>query len=104
MSSWGREFMWPDEVAGEDGAEGWVSRDAIPDEIEAREFAALDLVVAPDDLVALPVLMREESEVEANINGHEAPYWVECTTRAKHPEPFWRIERRPPPNQEGEQG
>lgn len=90
MSEWGREFMWPDEACYED-FDGWLSRDAIPDPEEAITLAAQALGVKRERVALEPVLMREESEVEAKIAGHEFPCWVECTRRAKHPEPFWRV-------------
>lgn len=39
-----------------------------------------------------PVLMRQQSQVEADINGQEFPLWVECTSRARDPKPYWRVE------------
>lgn len=98
VSVWGRELMPPDEVASERGIYGWICREAVPDEDEARALAAEQAsgfearVVAPEELKLTPVLMREESEVEANINGHEFPLTVECTARARDHAPYWRIE------------
>jgi hypothetical protein len=92
MSIWGREFMFPDEESKSDALLGWVSREDVPDPEEAMRIAADDLGDYGIAMQAQPVLMREESEVEAEINGHEFPYWVECTKRAREPEPFWRIE------------
>jgi hypothetical protein len=93
MSEWGREFMWPDD-GGDDTILGWLSREAVPSESEARALAADELLEPPESLALTPVLMRVESEVEAKINGHEAPLWVECTSRAKKAEPFWRVVSR----------
>lgn len=93
---WGREFMHPDEVASEDGVDGWLSREEIPDIDEATRAAAAELAVPAECLRLTPVLMREQSEVEARIHGHEAPYWVECTKRARHPERMWRVETTRP--------
>jgi hypothetical protein len=89
-SLWGHEFMWPDEASYED-FDGWLSRDAIPDPEGAITAAAQALEVPRERIELVPVLMREESEVEAKINGHEFPCWVECTRRARKPEPFWRV-------------
>lgn len=38
------------------------------------------------------ILMREESEVEAKIHGHEFPLWVPCTKRARAYAAYWRVE------------
>jgi hypothetical protein len=54
-----------------------------------RDWIGYDSVEA---VKLTPVLLREESEVESKINGHEFPFMVECTARARHPEPYWRIE------------
>ena len=45
-------------------------------------------------LSAKPILMRVESDVEAKINGRQDENcYVECTSRARRPELFWRVER-----------
>jgi hypothetical protein len=88
----GREWLEADEVAADAGRFGWVSRDAFPDEPEAEAFARSQIVGPPERLALSPVLMRGESAVEAEINGHEFPMYVECTTRAKKPMPYWRVE------------
>lgn len=68
---------------------GWENRsdDQDPDqlraELEAWEGHALVLV---------PILCRWATEVECKINGWEGGTFVDCTSRAKNPMPFWRIE------------
>lgn len=85
-------WLEADEVASEQGRCGWVARDLYPDAAEAEAFARTRMYGSPERLHLTPVLMREESEVEANINGHEFPMYVECTARAKRPLPYWRVE------------
>jgi hypothetical protein len=88
---WSAEpFLWPGEIASE-RLSGWVSREVVADPEEAITLAARELGVPRERITLAPVLMREESEVEARINGHEFPQWVECTARAKSPERFWRV-------------
>lgn len=85
--------MWPNEAAYEGGAFGWISRSAVPDAEEAITLAAEALQDYPRERIQLrPVLMREQSEVEAKIAGEEFPLWVQCTKRARQHEPFWRVE------------
>jgi hypothetical protein len=85
-------WLEPDEWAAEDGPLGWVSRDAYPDQLAAISFARQQDPDLPDELHLVAVLLREESEVEAQINGHEFPMYVECTARAKRPLEYWRVE------------
>jgi hypothetical protein len=95
MSIYIEELLLADEYAYEDGRLCWVSREMHPRKEEAADYAVRQLAdrdVTRDLIRLIPVLLRLESEVEANINGHECPYWVECTTRAKHPLPYWRVE------------
>jgi hypothetical protein len=88
---WGPEFMWPsDDWVGR--PQGWLSRITFTDPEEAITVAATELGVARERIELRPVLMRQQSEVEAKIPGNEFPCWVECTTRARRCEPFWRIE------------
>lgn len=91
---WGREVMLPADEWGsfDGGPDAWVSRLAVPDPEEAITLAAKELCVEREYLELRPILMREESEVDARINGHEFPHWVPCTRRARAYEPFWRVE------------
>lgn len=86
--------LLPDEIASERGVVAYVAREAHPDAAEAIAVAdredGLGRPVA--EMRAVPVLLREESEVEAKIHGHEFPLWVECTTRARSPVPYWRVD------------
>lgn len=91
MSELHEPFLEPDEWAGE-WCDGWISRVAFPHAGEALAEAKRLLGIPSESIKLKPVLLREESEVEANINGHEFPLWVECTKRAKRPVPYWRIE------------
>ena len=86
----GWDFLEPDEWAAETCL-GWLSRDTFPDVGPAMTEAARLLREPVERIVLTPVLMREESEVEAKINGHEVPMWVECTSRAKSPMRYWRV-------------
>lgn len=97
---WGREFMWPsDDWVGR--PEGWLSRIVFSDPEEAITFAAEQLTfehgrqITREQIELHPVLLREQSEVEAKVAGNEFPCWVECTTRARRAEPFWRVELIP---------
>lgn len=38
------------------------------------------------------VLMRELDPIACKIRGVDDGWWVECTSRAKNAEPFWRID------------
>lgn len=38
------------------------------------------------------VLMRELDPIACKARGLEHPWWVECTTRAKNPLPYWKID------------
>lgn len=38
------------------------------------------------------VLMRELDPIACRARGYEEGWWVECTDRARHACPFWRIE------------
>lgn len=82
--------LWPDEAASEEIV-GWVSREAFPDRDEAAEYARREFDVT-SRLSLTPVLLREESEVEARIHGHEFPHWVQCTPRARAYAHYWRVE------------
>lgn len=82
------DFLWPSEETPT-RIKGWLSRQAIPDGDEACAIVAHELGVSVDRVQLRPMLMREESEVEARINGHEMPYLVECTRRAKQSQPYW---------------
>lgn len=86
----------PDSVAFSHGVVGWVSHERASTRTEAiqyvRDHADFDV---PSSLRAVDVLMRLQSEVEARINGGDEdgdPQWVQCTKRARHPVPYWRIE------------
>jgi hypothetical protein len=89
------------------GAEvlGWHRRYEGQDETELlagfEEFEAAYGLRGRRSLQLRPVLMRGASDVECKIEGWEEGTYVTCTSRAKHPEPFWQIEvvlstRRPP--------
>lgn len=86
--------LLPDEIASEDGIVAYVARDAFPTADSAIAAAVREdgLGRPAPGMRAEPILMREESEVEAKINGHEFPLWVECTKRARRYERYWRVE------------
>lgn len=90
--------LWPDEIASENGVVGWLPRAPGETASDAASRAALafsELEGAPADRWCLtPVLMREESPVEADIAGHEFQLMVECTERARAPDSYWRVELR----------
>lgn len=61
---------------------------------EAVAFAIADGEIPRDyeDADTAHVLMRELDETACKIRGLDWPWWVECTTRARNPVPFWRID------------
>jgi hypothetical protein len=83
----GDHFM-PDEA----GYAAWIERCEGDDPVQVVD-EAIDVFDLRDygKWEASPVLVREESEVEARIAGHECPWYIECTPRAKGAQPFWRI-------------
>lgn len=85
--------LLPDEIASEDGVVAYVGRGAFPDAEAAIAEAAREDTLSREatGMRAEAILMREESEVEARINGHEFPLWVECTTRAKAHAAYWKV-------------
>lgn len=87
-------ILMPDENASDDGVIAFVSREAFP-EPDAAIVAAVREVEGPGrdsaGMRAVPILMRQVSEVEAKINGWEVPFWVPCTTRAKAHLPYWKV-------------
>lgn len=95
-------FLLANEEAYERGILGWMirppgeeqaARSAVQE--RAMEYVRREVGIVDGHLHLTPVLLREESEVEAKINGHESPLWVECTARAKRAESYWRIEYVP---------
>jgi hypothetical protein len=101
-----REVMYghdddPLEVAIGGDAVAWVERVDGDDPFDVLKLVVNDLrylgYLDKDQGVALsakPILMRVESDVEAKINGRaDENCYIECTTRARHPYPFWRVER-----------
>jgi hypothetical protein len=84
-------ILLPDEYASEDGKLGWVHRERVPDPGVAILAIAKETGERPDRMQATAVLLREESQVEADINGHEFRLWVECTKRARAAEPYWQV-------------
>lgn len=79
----------------------WVYRNPLDREEEIVQLVLDDLrqlgYLESDDTVnlrATPILMRVETDVEARIAGREGENcMLECTKRAKYPEPYWRVER-----------
>ena len=86
------EALIDDDFYDREDPRAWVERDGITAE-EAVAIVRRDCDPGDVALVATAVLMREESGVEARINGHEFPYFVECTERARAPRLYWRVQR-----------
>ncbi len=86
-------ILVPDEAASELGVVAFVSRDAFPDATDAIRAALREDYLGRSEagVRAMPILMRQVSEVEAKINGHETPFWVECTKRAKVHVAYWKV-------------
>lgn len=75
----------------EDGEQVWVHRRLT--EAQACDLVMREVGLDHEEVHLTPVLMREMSEVEKRIAGHEGEMWkVECTKRAKASEPYWRLE------------
>jgi hypothetical protein len=72
--------------------------DMPPEVVELVERELRDLGYLDEDqtvsLQAKRVLMRMETDVEARIAGRDGENClVECTSRARRPYPYWRVER-----------
>lgn len=59
----------------------------------AVTFAQSSGELPPDDVYeAKRVLMRELDPIACKIRGVDEGSWVECTSRARRAQPFWRID------------
>jgi hypothetical protein len=90
MSEWGTTVL-----VDEMGETYWLSREAVPNMAQARRMIAEEIGLDDEETAGLPLketFMRPASEVELKIGGHEDGYMVECTTRAKRHEAYWKCE------------